>query len=249
MGELFSQLGELWDWLMSNLILINLILSVVIVFFQRRDPKAVWTWLLALYFVPIFGFLFYLLLCQDLHKSRMFRVKEVEDKLNASTESQEDYFRRHEKMLEGPMERDYRDLVIYNLETSGAVLTLNNHITVFTDGEEKFEDLRREMRRAKRYIHIQYYIIKNDEVFDSLVPILTEKVREGVEVRILYDGMGGRFMPESRWEALRAAGVKVGVFFPATLGRINFRVNYRNHRKIVVIDGRVGYVGGFNIGR
>ena len=58
MGELFSQLGELWDWLMSNLILINLILSVVIVFFQRRDPKAVWTWLLALYFVPIFGFLF-----------------------------------------------------------------------------------------------------------------------------------------------------------------------------------------------
>ena len=249
MGELFSQLGELWDWLMSNLILINLILSVVIVFFQRRDPKAVWTWLLALYFVPIFGFLFYLLLCQDLHKSRMFRVKEVEDKLNASTESQEDYFRRHEKMLEGPMERDYRDLVIYNLETSGAVLTLNNHITVFTDGEEKFEDLRWEMRRAKRYIHIQYYIIKNDEVFDSLVPILTEKVREGVEVRILYDGMGGRFMPESRWEALRAAGVKVGVFFPSTLGRINFRVNYRNHRKIVVIDGRVGYVGGFNIGR
>ena len=110
MGELFSQLGELWDWLMSNLILINLILSVVIVFFQRRDPKAVWTWLLALYFVPIFGFLFYLLLCQDLHKSRMFRVKEVEDKLNASAESQEDYFRRHEKMLEGPMELSFGHL-------------------------------------------------------------------------------------------------------------------------------------------
>ncbi|HIZ80228.1 MAG TPA: cardiolipin synthase, partial [Candidatus Lachnoclostridium stercorigallinarum] len=114
---------------------------------------------------------------------------------------------------------------------------------------EKFEDLRRELRRAKRFIHIQYYIIKNDELFDSFIPILLEKVKEGVEVRILYDGMGGRFMPKRKWQELEAAGVKVGAFFPATLGRINLRVNYRNHRKIVVIDGEIGYVGGFNIGK
>ena len=249
MEEILDGILMLWDWLMSNLIVINLVLSVIIVFFQRRDPKAVWTWLLALYFVPVFGFLFYLLLCQDLHKSKMFRIKEVEDKLNVSARSQEDYFKRHEMTLEGPMERDYKDMVIYNLETSGAVLTLNNQVTVFTDGEEKFEDLRREMRKARRFIHIQYYIIKNDELFDSLIPILLKKVQEGVEVRILCDGMGGRFMPKKKWQELEDAGVKVGVFFPATLGRINLRVNYRNHRKIVVIDGRVGYVGGFNIGR
>ena len=249
MEEILDGILMLWDWLMSNLIVINLVLSVIIVFFQRRDPKAVWTWLLALYFVPVFGFLFYLLLCQDLHKSKMFRIKEVEDKLNVSARSQEDYFKRHEMTLEGPMERDYKDMVIYNLETSGAVLTLNNQVTVFTDGEEKFEDLRREMRKARRFIHIQYYIIKNDELFDSLIPILLKKVQEGVEVRILCDGMGGRLMPKKKWQELEDAGVKVGVFFPATLGRINLRVNYRNHRKIVVIDGRVGYVGGFNIGR
>ena len=84
MGEILGTALEMWDWLMSHLILINLVLSVIIVFFQRRDPKAVWTWLLALYFVPVFGFLFYLLLCQDLHKSKMFRIKEVEDKLASS---------------------------------------------------------------------------------------------------------------------------------------------------------------------
>ena len=249
MGEILGTALEMWDWLMSHLILINLVLSVIIVFFQRRDPKAVWTWLLALYFVPVFGFLFYLLLCQDLHKSKMFRIKEVEDKLNVSARSQENYFKRHEMVLEEPMERDYKDMVIYNLETSGAVLTLNNHVTIFTDGKKKFEDLRREMAQAKHFIHIQYYIIKNDELFDSLIPVLLEKVKEGVEVRILYDGMGGRFMPKKKWLMLEEAGVKVGAFFPATLGRINFRVNYRNHRKIVVIDGKVGYVGGFNIGR
>lgn len=249
MGEILGTALEMWDWLMSHLILINLVLSVIIVFFQRRDPKAVWTWLLALYFVPVFGFLFYLLLCQDLHKSKMFRIKEVEDKLNVSARSQENYFKRHEMVLEEPMERDYKDMVIYNLETSGAVLTLNNHVTIFTDGKKKFEDLRREMAQAKHFIHIQYYIIKNDELFDSLIPVLLEKVKEGVEVRILYDGMGGRFMPSRRWEELKKDGIRVGVFFPPFLGWLNLRVNYRNHRKIAVIDGRVSFVGGFNIGR
>ncbi len=249
MRETVGLLLSAWDWLISNLLIINLVLSVVIVFFQRRDPKAVWSWLLALYFVPVFGFFFYLLLCQDFHKNKMFRVKEVEDRLNISARSQENYLKKHEMTLEEPLERDYKDLVIYNLETSGAVLTLNNHIEIFTDGEKKFEDLRREMEKAERFIHIQYYIIKNDELFDSLIPILLKKVREGVEVRILYDGMGGRFMPKRKWDELERHGVKVGAFFPAPLGRVNLRVNYRNHRKIVVIDGKIGYVGGFNIGK
>jgi len=109
--------------------------------------------------------------------------------------------------------------------------------------------LRLELAQARHYIHIQYYIIKNDEVFSSLVPILIDRVQHGVEVRILYDGMGGRFMPKRRWKFLAEQGIKIGCFFPPFLGRLNLRVNYRNHRKIVVIDGRIGYVGGFNIGK
>lgn len=238
-----------WDWLMDNLIYINLILSVVIVFFQRRDPKAVWTWLLVLYFIPIFGFFLYLLLCQDYRKNKMFRVKEVEDRLRYSVESQEEFLLHCRKFLKDPLSRDYEDLVLYNLETSGAVLTVDNTVDIFTDGEKKFADLRKEMERAAEYIHIQYYIIKNDEVFQSLIPILLKKAQEGVEIRILYDGMGGRFMPQKTWKRLKAAGIQVGEFFPAFLGRLQFRVNYRNHRKIVVIDGKIGYVGGFNIGK
>ena len=247
--EIIGSVAEVWDWLMAHLLFVNLILSIVIVFFQRRDPKAVWTWLMALYFVPVFGFLFYLLLCQDIKKSKMFHIKEVEDKLRVSARGQELFLRNHDLSIDEPMGRDYKDLVLYNLELSGAVLTVNNQIDIFSDGEEKFEDLRRELRLARKFIHIQYYIIKNDEVFDSLVPILMDKVKEGVEVRILYDGMGGRFMPKRRWEELKQAGIQVGEFFPAFLGRLNFRVNYRNHRKIVVIDNEVGYVGGFNIGK
>lgn len=226
---------------MRNIFLINLFFSVIIVFFQRRDPKSVWTWLLALNFIPVAGVVFYLLFGQDLQKSKMFRIKEVEDRLRCSVKNQE---QGNDLVL-----RDYGSLVLYNLETSGAVLTVNNDLEIFTDGRKKFEDLRQELRKAKRYIHIQYYIIKNDEVFQSIVPILVEKVKEGVEVRVLADGMGGRFMPKKCWKEMRQAGIRVGIFFPPVLGRLNLRVNYRNHRKIVVIDGQTGYVGGFNIGR
>lgn len=235
---------------MKNILLINLVFSIIIVFFQRRDPKSVWTWLFALNFMPIIGIVFYLFFGQDLRKSKMFRIKEVEDRLRYSIKSQEQMFREYHPAVEHDLlARDYGSLVLYNLETSGSVLTMNNDLEIFTDGRKKFEDLRRELRKAKQYIHIQYYIIKNDEVFQSIVPILIEKVREGVEVRVLADGMGGRFMPKKYWEAMKKEGIHVGIFFPPVLGRLNLRVNYRNHRKIVVIDGKVGYVGGFNIGK
>ena len=249
MEAAWIQTVGIWNWLMDHLIYINLILSIIIVFFQRRDPKAVWTWLLALYFIPVFGILFYLLLGQDMRKGKMFRVKEVEDRVRYSAKNQEEFLKSHDISLVSSLSRDYSDLVVYNLETSGAVLTVDNTVDIFTDGEKKFKDLRAELSAAVRFIHMQYYIIKDDELFDSIIPILIERARAGVEVRILCDGMGGRFMPKDKWNRLKDNGVKVGIFFPPYLGRLQLRVNYRNHRKIVVIDNRVGYVGGFNIGR
>lgn len=253
MPDLFSIVVEtvsaVWDWIPEHLIFVNLLMSVGIVFFQRRDPRTVWAWLLALNFIPVFGIIFYLLFCQDFKKSRMFRIKEVEDRLNCPAKLQEDCIKSRDLALLGDLADDYEPLVLYNLDTSGSVLTMNNKVQIFTDGEDKFQDLRCELEKAEEYIHMEYYIIKNDEVFDSIAPILIRKAGEGVQVRILADGMGGRFMPGSRWEALKQAGVQVGIFFPPVLGRLNLRVNYRNHRKIVVIDGRWGYVGGFNIGR
>lgn len=236
-------------WLFFVLFLINLILSVSIIFFRRHDPKAVWTWLLALNFLPVLGFFLYLLLEQDFRKSRMFRIKEAEDRLRFSFPNQEKSLSEWERRVSETVNPYYRDLVEYNRDVSGSVLTLKNKVQIFTDGEEKFADLRKELHAACHYIHLQYYIIKDDEVFDSIVPILAQKVQEGVEVRILYDGMGGRFVPKKRWEEIRVLGMQTASFFPPVLGRFNLRINYRNHRKLVVIDGSVGYVGGFNIGR
>ena len=105
------------------------------------------------------------------------------------------------------------------------------------------------MQKAKKYIHFQYYIIRNDELWQHIEPVLIKRAKEGVEVRILFDSMGCRGMHNRDWERLEKEGIHVAEFFPALFGNLQLRMNYRNHRKIVVIDGRVGFVGGFNVGR
>ena len=105
------------------------------------------------------------------------------------------------------------------------------------------------MKQAKKYIHMQYYIIRSDELWQEIEPVLIQKAKEGVEVRVLFDSMGCRTMHKKDWNRLKAGGVQIAEFFPALLGKLQLRMNYRNHRKIVVIDGRIGFVGGFNVGR
>ena len=139
--------------------------------------------------------------------------------------------------------------MLYNLEAGSAVLTDNNDIRIYTDGKEKFRALIHEMKQAKKYIHMQYYIIRSDELWQEIEPVLIQKAKEGVEVRVLFDSMGCRTMHKKDWNRLKAGGVQIAEFFPALLGKLQLRMNYRNHRKIVVIDGRIGFVGGFNVGR
>jgi len=249
MGEVWQNIRLIFEFIFGHLLIINLIFAVIIVFFQRRDPKSVWAWLLILYFIPVLGFIFYLLIGTDMHKRKMFRTKEIEDKLSDAIRHQETIIRNQELAVAYPEMKDYGDLVLYHLHVSNAILTDDNEVKFFVDGREKFASLLEDLKKAESSIHIQYYIIKDDEVFRPILEVLEQKVSEGVEVRILFDGMGGRFVKSSRWKQIRDKGIQVAEFFPAVFGRLQLRVNYRNHRKIVVIDGKIGYVGGFNLAR
>lgn len=239
----------IFEFVMDHLLIINVLLSLIIVFFERRSPQAVWTWLLLLYFIPIVGFILYLVIGQDFHKSRMFKAKEIEGELKYAVRKQEETIYRRQLRLANPELNRFRDLILYNLEAGQAVLTDNNDIRIYTDGKEKFHALIEEMKQAKKYIHLQYYIIRSDELWQQIEPVLIAKAHEGVGVRVLFDSMGCRTMHNRDWERLEREGVQVAEFFPAFLGQLQLRMNYRNHRKIVVIDGRIGFVGGFNVGR
>ena len=234
---------------MEHLIFINVVLSVVIVFFERRDPRTVWTWLLVLYFIPILGVFLYFMIGHDFHKQHMFRTKEIEDAMYSAISKQEETIIRDGFAPSDPRMRKFSDMVLMNLEAADSVYSSDNEVEIFTDGREKFQALYREMQKAKEYIHIQYYIIRSDELWEPFEALLEQKVREGVEVRLLYDSMGCRKMKRSDWKRIRSKGIQVGEFFPAVLGRLQLRMNYRNHRKIVIIDGKTAFVGGFNIGR
>lgn len=250
MEEIFIVISTVFHFIWQHLFGLNILLAIMIVFFERRDPKTIWAWLLVLYFIPVLGFLLYLLFGQDMRKSKMFKNKEVEDALHSTLIKQEQRVKDKEIFTSGhgKMSR-YSDLVMYNLTASKAVYTDDNELEIFTDGKEYFRHLYEEIRQAKEFIHIQSYIIKNDELWQALEELLARKVKEGVEVRILYDSMGCRTMTGRDWNRIRSKGILVGEFFPAFFKRLHLRINYRNHRKIIVIDGTKAYVGGFNIGR
>lgn len=237
-------LEEGFKFLTRNILFVNCLFAIVVIFFERRSPKSVWAWLLLLYFLPVVGFILYLLLGTDMRKRRMFRIKEVEDSIQEAVQKQEHYLKCGSPQIE---EGD-RDLVLYNLKTSGAVLTDDNDIDLFTDGNALFDAMLEDMRSAERFIHIQYYIIREDALFGRLRQVLAQKAAQGVEVRILYDAMGCRMVNRKLWKGLEAQGIEVAEFFPALFRQLHLRMNYRNHRKIVVIDNDVAYVGGFNVG-
>ncbi len=238
-----------YRWMMEHLYVINIVFSLLIIFFQRRNPTTVWAWLLLLYFIPVLGFALYLILGQNFRRERMFKMKEIEGEIKYAVRRQEESIYRKKLRLRDPELDRFKRLILYNLNEAEAVLTDNNDIRIFTDGREKFQTLLSEMDHARNYIHVQYYIIKNDELWKEIEEVLLRKARQGVEIRVLFDSMGCRGMRRSDWARLEKAGIKVAEFFPAWLGKLQLRVNYRNHRKIVVIDGRIGFVGGFNVGR
>lgn len=245
----WESLCQAGKYVADHMVLLNFLLSIVIIFFQRKEPKSAWAWLLVLNALPGVGFLLYLLAGTDMHKRRMFQIKGIEDQVSDAVRRQEYTVRSRILERKNPELSGFSDLVYFNLESGGTVLTGDNEVKIFTDGNDKFDALIEDIRNAKHYVFLQYYIIKDDVLFRRIREVLLEKAAQGVEIKILYDAMGCRSVHKKMWKELERSGIDTAVFFPALLGPLHLRVNYRNHRKIAIIDGTIGYVGGFNIGK
>lgn len=229
--------------------MLNIVLAGFVVFLERRDVGATWAWLLVLFFIPVLGFVLYLIFGQNLSRKKIFEWK---DKNKIGIMEITDYQIQLLKQGEFPFHNNktaqYKDLIYMLLVNDSAVLTQDNQVDIFTTGHDKFRSLLNDIEQATDHIHLVYYIIRNDEIGNELIAALTKKAKQGVEVRVLYDAMGSRKLPRKFFQPLVAAGGKVSAFFPAIIPLLNLQVNYRNHRKLVIIDGKTGYIGGFNIG-
>lgn len=221
------------------------ILSVIsLIFIERKEPNTTWAWLVILLVLPGVGFVIYLILGQNLSRQKIFREKKVTDE-KKSKELLEKF--KEEKRNRGISE-EFIDLIRMNYNNSGSLYTTGNKVDTYINGEDKFEALINDIRGAKKFIHIEYYIFRMDGLGKTIIHELKKKVDEGVEVRFIVDGMGSKSLRGKDIKYIRSLGIKFYLFFPGILPYVNIRLNFRNHRKIVVIDGKVGYVGGFNVG-
>lgn len=235
--------------LLIVLLVINLFFAAVMVFLERRDTSATWAWLLVLTFIPVIGFVIYLIFGRKLSHRKIFDWKGQEKiGLRESTDNQISMIRQQEFPFSDRNVAKHRDLIYLLLVNDGAILTQDNEVTIFTDGHEKFDALMRDIEMATDHIHLIYYIIHSDMLGNRLQKALIKKAEEGLDVRVIYDAMGCRTTKKAFWNKLKQNGVKVWPFFPSKLPLINFRLNYRNHRKLAIIDGEIGYIGGFNVG-
>ncbi|WXR62579.1 cardiolipin synthase [Peptostreptococcaceae bacterium AGR-M142] len=228
----------------SNIIiLLNIIFIGTVVFKERRNPVNTIAWVLTLTFIPVFGFILYLLIGRGLLNKKIFRLEKEElKKLNENTKMQLEELQNLESL-----NYNYKTLMHLNLLTNSSICTNDNEVKIFNHGNEKFEELFKDINNAKEYIHMIYFIINNDELGNKLIDLLTKKAKEGVDVKIVYDALGSFFTSEKLFKRLKNAGAKVYKFSPLK-STTSFRANYRNHRKLVIIDSNIGYLGGINVG-
>ena len=232
------------------LFVINLILAFTIIFLERKDPSATLAWLLVLFLIPGAGIVLYIVFSQNVSRQKIFTLFENEEQLvTSSLKKQHRELQLKKFKFDNNVGYTWSDLIKLNQLYGESYYTQHNDISFFTDGVKKMESLFEDIKAAKESINVEYFIIKDDVVGNALLDILTMKAREGVEVRLLVDALGSRHINKNQVLMFKKAGGKYGEFFKTRLKLFNSKINYRNHRKIVVIDNFIGYTGGFNIAR
>ncbi|MDR0690970.1 MAG: cardiolipin synthase [Streptococcaceae bacterium] len=231
-----------------SVLILNILLSIMIVFREKKPSASTWAWILVLSFIPIVGFFLYLLLGRGLSRIRLFDLQ-IQKKIGMM----EELAKQQESMRSG----EYPNPAIGDIDARGLIHMVtvfeNNYyashskVKLFTDGRKKFDALIKDIKNAKHHIHFQYYIFRMDNLGKEIYTELLAAQKRGVKVRILLDAWGSHGVKKKTFCELIHAGGDVVFFFPIKLIS-SFRVNYRNHRKIVVIDGKVAYTGGFNVG-
>ncbi|MEA4921995.1 MAG: cardiolipin synthase [Eubacteriaceae bacterium] len=236
---------------MGILYLINFITIIIIIFFSRKDMSTTFAWLLLLVFLPIIGFLFYFFLGSTKKLELMtkkYSLAEAEEEYEMAVHEAARELESGREAFVDPYTANYKDMILANVENAKAIYTEDNDVQLLINGQGKFPRMFEEIEKAEHNINVMYFIYKTkDEIGRQFTRLLIKKAKEGVEVRLLYDGLGCLKTKIGDFAELEKAGGHVQRFLPSMLKTI-LQANYRLHRKMVVIDGRVGYTGGINVG-
>ncbi|MDI3504108.1 MAG: cardiolipin synthase [Candidatus Cloacimonadota bacterium] len=243
-GDITRTFVQVTSQVISIIFALTIVLIIIVLVLENYSPVQTLAWIMVLIFIPIVGFIFYLFFGRNWRKIKLFNRKELRDSSILMALS-ERYPELSYKVLENDLEHKLHKLLKNN---SKAILTYRNDIELISDTAIAFAALCDGISKAEQHVHLEYYSIASDSAGNHLKDLLIEKARAGVEVRFIYDDVACWRLPRKFKKELRAAGVQFVPFMPVWIPFLNSRTNYRNHRKLVVVDGKKAYLGGLNIG-
>jgi cardiolipin synthase A/B len=238
---------DFWK-LFSLIFLLTAIPVSIMIILEKRSPYKTAAWILALILLPVFGVVFYLFFGQEYRKQKLFSRKGLKS-LTKFRKLSFKQLRQFEQTLQNldPLVREKESIIRLLLNNSNALLTYASKITIMNNAADTFSAIFSAIEGAKHHIHMEYYIIDDDEIGNRFKNVLIKKSREGVIVRIIVDDVGSWGLGKKFLEDLRINNVEIYSFMEVRFPRLTSQVNYRNHRKIIVVDGVTGFTGGVNI--
>lgn len=238
--------------IISILITLSYALTIIFILFnmfiERKAPSHRFAWILVLTFLPVLGVFLYLLLSGHFFtktRKMWYITKNSKNLSQPYLEIEKELLSEiEEKAIDNPL-KNYLPIINMNLQES--LLTSTEEVQIFSWGQDMFEVLWEDLEKAETSINMEYFIWHNDSIGKKTLDILCKKAKDGVKVKVLYDDMGSLKTPRKFFQPLKKAGGEVYPFFNIKRG-FAFTLNFRNHRKITVIDEKIGYTGGTNIG-
>lgn len=229
-----------FHWLIFIVYVCVVLGTMLTVLMDNRQPAKTMAWVMVLIFIPVVGIVLYFFFGQNTRKEK-FISRQSMDQL--TKRSMLEFAEQQNLVLP-----DEHSVLINLFKTQNWALPFKNNTTdILTDGTDFFISLLRDIGQATHHIHLETYIICDDPLGHLLADALADKARQGVEVRFIYDDVGCWNVPNSFFEQMRNAGIDVHAFMPVKFPAFTSKVNYRNHRKLCVIDGKIGYIGGMNV--
>lgn len=240
-----------WQIISAILYTMNFVLAIYAatsLILRKHDPVKTLSWICVLILLPYIGLILYFFFGLNNRKKKMFSRKGFAD-LKAKKEISKV---QREAIIKDPniLGKDlvaYKKIILQNIKSGGTIIESNSKIDFYFTGRDALDAMYNSIQNAKKHIHLQSYIIENDNIGKKFAALLKQKATQGVEVRIIYDGLGSYKLSEEFIKNLTDAGVEMLCFSPVKLLALTSKLNYRNHRKILVIDGEEGFLGGVNI--
>ncbi len=215
--------------------------TISVLLLENRNPVKSLSWVLVLLFLPVLGLIIYLIFGQNFRKQKIISKKSIRLSSNRSQVSFD-----INKIDINLIDHNQLNLIRMLYHNSDAVAYANNKIDVLSDGKTTFDAMFEAIRNAKNHIHVEFFIFGNDKISNELRELLIEKAKEGVRVRMIYDYWGSILLSHMYLQTLRNAGVYIRPFLPLRLRFGRSKINYRNHRKLLIVDGEIGFTGGLN---